>query len=253
MIVSNIRWVIQTWFFIVLTLTESGFASSAVNFSVKIGVDPWPPFSFQGEGKLEGTSTNIIRAAFAQEGVDTEFSLIPWKRILQLMQSDRLDATGNLFYIPELASWIDYSDPYLKSVVRLASRSNFKKDINSIDDIGQEVIAYGEGYSFGPQFDKSKKIKKMPVPLTINGLKMMLLDRVDLVIDSEEVLQFLLKENPKFQKKIKILPAEIFVNPMSLGVRKNHPDKARILKTFNRGLEKLRRSGQLEKYLQPVK
>ncbi|WP_234996088.1 substrate-binding periplasmic protein [Pseudobacteriovorax antillogorgiicola] len=204
--------------------------------TLQIGVDPWPPFSYSSSSKLKGVSVDIIRAAFSKVGIKTDFHLLPWKRIVRNIQLGELDVLANLYYVEDIAKWVKYSLPYLKSDVKLASLKNFKRRIRSISSIQGESVAYGQGYSFGKSFDHASHFKKVEVPVTENGLKMMILGRVDLVIDSEEVLSFLIDHNTEYSSKIKILSDSLLVNEMSIGVSKKHRDRERIITCFNQGL-----------------
>lgn len=242
--IANIR-----LFILILFFTNNLFATTK---PIVIGLDEWPPFA--GKSMIgDGISAVLIKEAFAKSNYTISFRFLPWARVEAEIKAGKLDAMGNLYEITEIKKYADYSNPYYTSKVKFATRTDSKIKIKSVEDLKKYKIGYGAGYSFGEPFDSSKSLTKVEVPLTINGLKMLLQNRIDLVIDSEEVLNHLLKTDKSISaSNIKVLDFTLNTNTISLGVLKKHPEKDEILKAFNEGLAKIKKDNRYNSIIKSI-
>ncbi len=229
-----------------ILLFFKGAELSAKHKEIKLGLDEWPPFA----GKLipgHGLSAEIITGAFENQGYKVVLTILPWSRVEQDVKQGKLDAMGNLYEIDDIKTYADYSRPYYRSAVKFLARSDFKTVINTLEDAKPFTIGYGNGYSFGEVFDKADYLQKVTCPLTLNCIRMLSAGRLDLVVDSEEVLHYQLRHNPKFQAEgLQILPFILITNNMSIGVSKKHPRRKELIEDFNRGLDQLIKTKRME-------
>ncbi len=229
-----------------ILLFFKGAELSAKHKEIKLGLDEWPPFA----GKLipgHGLSAEIITGAFENQGYKVVLTILPWSRVEQDVKQGRLDAMGNLYEIEDIKAYADYSRPYYRSAVKFLARSDIKTVINTLEDAKPFTIGYGNGYSFGEVFDKAHYLQKVTCPLTLNCIRMLSAGRLDLVVDSEEVLHYQLRHNPKFQAEgLQILPFILITNNMSIGVSKKHPRRKELIEDFNRGLDQLIKTKRME-------
>jgi polar amino acid transport system substrate-binding protein len=226
-------------FFVASLVSQTIWAETK---SIVIGLDEWPLFA----GKF-------IKEAFAKSNYEVSFKFLSWARVEAEVKSGKLDAMGNLYQIDEIKKYADYSNPYYVSKIKFASNAHAKIKIKSVKDLEKYKIGYGAGYSFGEPFDSSKNLTKIEVPLTVNGLKMLSQNRLDLVIDSEEVLNHLLKTEKDINSSdIKVLDFTLNTNTISLGVLKTHPNKTALLKAFNEGLEKIKKENRYNSIIKNI-
>lgn len=77
---------------------------------IRISSGPWVPYS--GENLPQyGFVGHVITEAFAREGIQVEYSFMPWVRAYQLMLSGRYDASAFWYKSEERAQYAYYSDP----------------------------------------------------------------------------------------------------------------------------------------------
>jgi polar amino acid transport system substrate-binding protein len=238
-----------------LFLLLSGVSLASNPKHVKLGLDEWPPFASKGLTGF-GLSAEIITQAFESQGYTVGLSILPWSRVEQDIKLGKLDVMGNLYEIDEIKTYADYSQPYYQSSVKFLARSTFKGVINTLADAKPYKIGYGNGYSFGEIFDKADYLQKTTCPITINCIRMLNAGRLDLVVDSEEVLLYQLLHNPKFQADgLQVLPFILITNNMAIGVSKKHPRRKELIEDFNRGLDQLIRTKKIDeivkKYIGP--
>jgi len=116
-----------------------------------------------------------------------------------------------------------------------------------LSDLKQYEIGVGNGYSFGEVFDHAVDLKKHPIPFTSNGMKMMLLGRLDMVIDSEEVIYYHLTHDLAANaSQFDVLDTPVMVNPISIGVNKGNPRGKQIIEEFNAALVRLSKNGTIQ-------
>lgn len=80
---------------------------------------PWPPFVV-GEAnvnaKAEGTVVDLVRLIFSRmEGIESDFEMLPWKRVLSELENGNKDAISFLQYTPERAEFLDFTDALFSS------------------------------------------------------------------------------------------------------------------------------------------
>jgi len=216
---------------------------------VTIGLDEWPPFS--GENLPGGGITaEILTKVFEDAGYQPKILILPWTRIEKWAQSGKLDVMGNLYYIDEIAVWARYSDPYYQSKIGFVGLRGRSISWSALVDLKGFNIGVGRGYSFGSEFDHAGYLHKTVIPVTANGMRMMLEGRLDLVIDSEEVIRYHLAHDFSAEaKEFQILAPPLFERPISIGVAKNNSRGPQIIEDFNRSLARLRENGTIERII----
>jgi polar amino acid transport system substrate-binding protein len=225
---------------LVLLMDGAGLAASPKE--IKLGLDEWPPFASKTIPDF-GLSAEIITQAFESQGYKVVLTILPWGRIEQEIKQLKLDVMGNLYEIDEIKKYAHYSEPYYKSSVKFLASPHFRGTINTLEDAKTYSIGYGNGYSFGEVFDKAHYLRKTTCPLTINCIRMLSAGRLDLVVDSQEVLLYQLQKNPKFHADgLQVLPFTLITNNMAIGVSKKHPTHKELINDFNRGLDQLKKS-----------
>lgn len=220
---------------------------------VVVGLDDWPPFSGpQVEGR--GISERIIEAALAEVDMTPEFLYLPWARVEKSLQDGSVHMIGNLYDIPEIQEWAEYSEPYYSSAVRFLAGKNFSATVRGLEDLKPFSIGVGLGYSFGEEFDKAAYLDKQNIPLTANGIAMIARGRLDIVIDSAEVIEFLLQTSEqKHAEEMKFLDYVLSVNTMSAAISRAHPENKGVLRRFNAGLAAIKENGIYEQVMSQVR
>ena len=214
--------------------------------TLRVGLDQWPPFSGKNLPDL-GLSADIISTVFKEAGYRTEISILPWSRVENYLKSGDLDVMGNLYHVEDIAKWADNSAPYFQSKIKFVALRERHIRWNTLTDLAPYEIGVGFGYSFGEPFDHASGLKKRSIPLTANGLQMLLLGRLDLVIDSEEVILYHLQhELAGDAQRFEILEPALVVQPISIGVSKNNPRAKQIIGNFNTAFAKLSKDGTIK-------
>lgn len=240
---------VSSWLFFFLLVLGLVMPHPALAQKLIVGLDPWQPFSGDDlPGK--GLSAEVIRQVFEHASYAVDIRIMPWARVESLVKSGDIDVMGNLYHIPEIAQWAAYSEPYYQSRVKLIALADLNIQWHALEDLKRFRIGVGNGYSFGSKFDNATYLNKQTIPLSINGLNMLLVRRLDLVIDSEEVLLFHLNTQLAGQKqRFKLLEPPIITNAMSIGVSRQHPRHQEIIAAFNQSFQVLKAQGIIDQLI----
>jgi len=236
-------------------LATEDFDALAKGKPVSLVANDWCP-QHCVEGELKGYVVEIVSGALQAEGIPFEIAFQPWLRALREVQSGRLDGllTPTVTGFPQFLHHdeaVGFQD-YCFYSTRL-SKWTYQK--NS-DVLGQR-LAYLDSSGFGALDDYIAANSNRIVTSTFAGennypgriFQFLASGRTDLVIITSDVYEFSLKQ--------KLIPNEFRVagclgkEKMVVGLTKaNHQRSRMIGKALDRGIRKLRKSGQLRLILE---
>ncbi|OZG72330.1 hypothetical protein BTA51_16485 [Hahella sp. CCB-MM4] len=219
--------------------------------TITVGSGEWPPYTGV-ELKEGGFCTHILREALSD--YDLEIVYLPWKRASQSVMDGELDIT--LCWIPNeerLKNFI-FTDPLMVNKKVFFHRKDFKFDWNTIDDLKNYRIGTALGYSYGDEFDKAAKEKRItiePVTDDATNLKKLLLGRIDL-FPVEMVVGYttLYEIFPSSQARLITNHEKALLrSSYHVMISRNIPQERalKILSSFNEGIKRLKESGEYEK------
>lgn len=87
---------------------------------IQFAESPWPPFVVAEANNTtgaEGSAVDLVKRIFSRiDGVEAEFEMLPWKRVLSELKNGNKDAISFLQYTAERAEFLDFTDPVYSSV-----------------------------------------------------------------------------------------------------------------------------------------
>ncbi|MGP4843455.1 substrate-binding periplasmic protein [Marinobacter sp. 1Y8] len=215
---------------------------------VKITNGNWPPYLV--DKPPYGVISQIISTAFEAEGLSAEFGFFPWPRSFALAQKGNWDGSAAWSCNPKRLKDFYFSMPVFPATIVLFHRTNKPVDWDTLEDLGKYRIGTSQGYFYGNPFMeavKSGKLKAETATSDIINFRKLLAGRIDAfpvdVVVGNEILRtaFTAKERRRLTFDVK----EIFVGDLHLMLSRQVPGNAALLKRFNRGLEAIRRSGEM--------
>lgn len=238
------------WLVLALLVTVNPHFSHSQEIS--IGVDEWPPFASETAPlPNKGLSVEILNTVFKAAGYTPTIKVLPWPRVIRGLERGKLDAIGNLWYTDAIAKWAIYSTPYHHSHLKFITSKNKTVAFETLQDLKPFKIGIGIGYTTNTDFDTSTELKKIEIPLSSNGMKMILLGRLDMVLDSEEVFLYLLCHDLReAAKEFKILEKSLIPSPIYVGVAKNHPQGETLIQDFNANFSQLNEQGVIQEIVE---
>ena len=229
------------------------FSVPSVVFSserVNVVVDPWAPFG--GENLHNGgISLDVITEVLTRAGYEVQAHIVPWERAVEGTKKGNYDVLGNLFYEPEMETYLSYGDPFYESEVRFVRRRGTDHVFTNLSNLRDLSIAVGSGYLYEEEFDRADYLRKTEVTSVVQGVRMVASGRVDLTLDSVDVLRFVIsQEAPELSAQLEILPNPLSVQNIHMAVRNDYPRREALISDFNRVLGEMRADGSLDALLE---
>lgn len=207
----------------------------------------WPPYLGEREPDY-GIASRLVSAAFAQEGVKVRYVFLPWRRAYLEAEGGKYQGSVVWSYEKERGEVFHFSDTLFegRSVFFHLKKSSF--DWKTFDDLLQYRVGGTVGYTY--EFEKNPRIKVERADSDLDNFKKLLVGRFDIFPSDIKVGYAVLRGNLPAEDAAQIThhPRAYNVVTYHLILSKKHPDGARLLATFNRGLKKLRESGRHDDY-----
>lgn len=181
---------------VLTTLFISVFVSA--QSALRVVTELSPPHQTIKDGKVDGVSTQIVKATLKQAGLDSHIEVYPWARSYYIATSVPNVLIYNIARTPERENefhWIGPVANYRLGLVRLTQRTDLTP--NHIKDLGSAVIAVQRG-DFSTLYlqQQGMKIgKELQLSADIlESWRLLIKGKVDYVVDDEAALALMEKQ-----------------------------------------------------------
>lgn len=215
--------------------------------------DDIPPKIYRENGELKGSYVEVIREVCKRMKVEAVFETYPWARAEVMAEIGKVDALfppfltearQKVFYFPE--------EPISKTRNMAFALKRRKLKIKSLEDMKGLTVGVNDRYSYGEAFDKFKKELRLDnstsQEMLVKKLKSNEINRVDLVISSEEAFWFLSKKlgyQDQFEKVFFVSE-----NPAYVAFSKaSGSDREQMALKFGKALSRLKKEGVVQRIL----
>lgn len=217
---------------------------------IRIGAeDDWYPYTAYREGRVQGMSVDILRAAFAATGQSVELLPYPYARCMEMARSGELAACFNTS--PDDRVRAEYQlpqQPLFSEEILLWARADQPDAITDLAQLNDKRVAVTLGYEYGPRFDEHTGIVRVAVRRDLNGFLMLQRQRVDFTAAYRGTARALFNEYPELAHQF--VPVAVLHRPqLYLSVSRRHPRAAEVLERFDTGMQRLHRNGRYQQIL----
>lgn len=237
-------------FFILLSVLNCSLVAQDKQPIILASSDYVPHYGM--ELSRQGAVSEIVRRAFAYEGVDIEIAFMPFARALHDTQQGLYDGILAIWHTAEREQHLLYSDAIYANQIVLFKRANASKLSDDLTLALQSGSTLGmvTGYAQSPLLLNSS-LAKVSVATDEQVFRMLALARVDLVPADLQNGLYLLGQLPNPLRKVHIdwISQPLEQRPMHLAFPKQKAGSAELLAQFNRGLRQLRDTGELDQIL----
>ena len=188
---------------LIITLTFFAMLNSHESFAqtkliVACNENNVPVCFLDDNQKPTGIDVDIVKELSRRIGMEVEFRLIPWKRLLVEVRHGKVDSAMPLFMTEERKAFVRYpSEPIHLSTMTAFARQGFMASIRSVSDLHGKKVGIRRGYSISKDFDeavKSGQIMVTEVSNVQNLMKMVSSGRIDVLIDKKNTIEYYLKK-----------------------------------------------------------
>jgi polar amino acid transport system substrate-binding protein len=161
----------------------------------------YPPYEYQDseEGQVKGIATEIVRQAFARMGHTVKIRVLPWPRVLWMVEHGEADGFFTTYRTPERESWADYSNENLMPQVTslFVQKGSGISYSGNLADLAAEPIGVVMSVSYGKKFDQAVQDRVLPhVLASIDGetnFRQLLTGRLRIVASNRLGARYILK------------------------------------------------------------
>lgn len=206
--------------------------------------DDWYPYTAWRDGRIQGMSADIVRAAFAAVGEDVELVPYPYARCMQLAQSGRLAACFNTAPNAEIER--DYllpRHPLFRDDILLWAPSYRATPVTNLGQLAGRRVAVTVGYEYGETFDRLADVVRVTVRKDISGFLMLQHDRVDYVAAYRGTTEALVRDNPELRGLFTAV-ATLHQPELYLSFSRQHPGAPALLQRFDEGMAIIQGNGR---------
>lgn len=222
-----------------------------------VGWELWYPYQYHNkQGQLVGLDIDSFNAIAKHADVKSQFIETPWKRHLQLVKDGRVDIAFGASYSQEREEYAYFTKPYRLEKVNLFVRKGNKDKIklSKLSDLKASTYMIGVegGYFYGN--DYQELIKDIDFQDNISevvdieqNVTMLLDGHIDgFLVDPLTMRAFTQKY--KMEDEFEVHDLEIYQDTIHIMLSKKSMSKEMLL-SFNKAIDELTDSGELEKII----
>ena len=219
-----------------------------------VGMENYPPFSFEQDGKMIGIDNEVIAEIGRRIGLDIEIDYLPWKRLLAHLKYGSTDAAFALFFTQERNEFALYADiePIHDGAFYLYVKKGSEFDFKQVSDLYNKKIGLQLAFSVSEAFDRAVEEKKVDILSAfsnVNNIELLLADRIEAFIGHELVTGYNLRNMNALNKVTRLsLPVSEKKAFLVLSREsKSFADKASLLNKINQALIEMKADGTHQK------
>lgn len=224
--------------------------AAATSPAITLGNGEWPPYMSE-HLPHQGSLSRIVRAAFAESGINVNYVFYPWKRSYELARAGQL--AGSVGWSPTSERERDFlfSAPIVeaRNVFFIQKGSNF--DWQQLSQLRALHIGVTRDYNYGPEFSRLQAEGILRPDIADNdetNFRKLSIGRIDAFpLDQEVGLHML---NQLSIINVEPHPRAITSVPLALIISRKHPQAGRLIEQFNAGLAKLKAKHLVQQFLQ---
>jgi len=168
---------------------------------IKVGVMlEYSPYIISSNGELTGPYIDIVKKSLNNLGYEYEIVGLPWSRMVTAIKTGEIDMALPFFYKSEREEFLYYSKEAIGfsriDFIGLKSKGiSFTGDYNSLSDYKIGVV---QDYFYSSEFEQlvsDGTIKTDESISTDENIELLLLERIDLIVEDYTVVKEYLREN----------------------------------------------------------
>jgi len=185
----------------------------------------YPPYNFEKDGIYQGFTIDILNYIESKSEFSFKFIKLPWPRVLQSVKKGDVDLIATLFKTKPREGIYAFIEPAygfeINQFVSLKNkRHQYSGDLTSLTEL---TIGTVREYSYGKAFDQADFLNKRAVIDEGTLVKLLLGQRVDLIIGNPMTFFHILKHEFK-SESVEMLNPIVERSPVYFALTKQRED-----------------------------
>lgn len=221
---------------------------------IRLATLEWEPY-IGTQMPNQGYVAELIRAAFADQGMTVEIEFYPWARALHLARTGEADGLMPEYFDARRESDFEYSAGFPGGPLVLYRRQSdeieFSADPGSEQDTALRALKarrFGvvRGYLNTPVFDAADYLTKFEANDDEANLRKLVFGRTDLAVIDRRVAEHLIRtRHPEYSGKIVPMHPPLAEIPLFIAFSRNSPRLRESIAAFNAGLRAMEADGRI--------
>ncbi|MBI9091944.1 MAG: amino acid ABC transporter substrate-binding protein [Desulfobacterium sp.] len=223
-----------------------------------IGMENFPPFEFEKEGKVVGVDTEIVALVLTRLGYIPDIRVLPWARAQKYAREGTIAAIYSITKNSEREKFYYFSDPINTVKDVFFKRRDHQISWKTLKDLKDYRIGISRGYNYAPVFMKALEEKLFSEIHLLSGdelerrqLIKLKKGRIDLCICEISVCKYLIQTHAPEFDMIDFIDVPIGeIRPYYIAFSKLWPGAQALVTKFNAELKKVMAEGRIKVILQ---
>ncbi|WP_428353028.1 substrate-binding periplasmic protein [Methyloprofundus sp.] len=176
-----------------LLLLLNLFISTCAAQAISIVSSQWPPYVDDSLPE-KGLAVELVNKALQRKGYQPTLHIYNWQRALEGVEIGVFDATCAIWKTAERERNLMYSKPYLTNTISFIKKKSTPVEYHGLADLQGLVIGVVRDYAYDENFNKSRRLIKIPANFSVQNLQKLNNGTIDLTLGDERAINYTLEK-----------------------------------------------------------
>lgn len=232
---------------VLLSLMLLVSAASAEKFVI-VAEDDWYPYSAAVNGKPEGFSVDVVKAAYKAAGHEVDYKLLTYNKCMaDVSEGKEIGCFDTIIDENVLKTQQFHKEPLFTAKLMIYAKADSTATGLTIKDLAKKKVGVTAGYTYGDEFEKNTEMIKEQAPQDLFNLRKLIAGRIDYAIVYEKVGESIIGKN-KSELFGKVKPVgQVGSLDVFVSFSKKHPQATKAMDEFDKGLKAIKANGEYKK------
>ncbi len=231
----------------VLALSLMALAGTVHAREISMLTVEWAPH-YGSELPEKGLTTAIVKAAFKAQGHSSEVDFIPWARALKEVEEGKSDVVMGAYHSKEREESYIFSEPIYFLELGLIARPGLGMSrYETLRELAPYSIGISRGFTNSEEFDAADYLDKQAATFPNLNIRKLFRGRIDMAVMNFDLFRYEARKEGFCISEVEFMEPPLATQGLYLMASRQITDGKKIIQDFNRGLDKIRKSGEFDR------
>jgi polar amino acid transport system substrate-binding protein len=217
--------------------------------------DDWPPYTSAAtpgaatDRPPVGFSVDLIRTAFARQGIEVDFVVVPFARCLMLARTAQVAGCFNATVTDDnRADYHWHQPPMFDEELSIFGRAGEGSGELRLADLRGQRLGLTNGYTYPAEVMHDARIQRFNATSDAALLRMLASKRVDFILINRTPAALRIDAAPELRGKL-VRRGMVSQDSFWIAFSKQHPQGQQLAESFGQSLAQMRRDGSYQRML----